>query len=356
MYTIYVDKSRETGVLNAIRTLPCVNDKAGTYNVREERLKDGDIQVFLWNKLILIIERKRVIDLSASWCDGRLLNCFNLSLLAKETTIRNEDDKFEFSPMIVLLIEGRFRRGSKRCLSKKDLENVLDEFRYRIPNLQVIYTADTSASGERVLSLVQNMPSSQKEGIRTFVAKQVGFPEEKLEFKTKILPPISTALPAPNATPTPNEKKKRYLLYGNQMKLHQKLLRSLDGISIRMSHLILDSKWTAFDIVLNRIHANDLSTLRYPTGRTLPPQKAEAICSYNTEEKQRQTLQSLFQKIPYIKNKHALSVMASLLFRLQKEGKKLKIKDIIKDPNCVKYAVSSVAIERIVSVFAFHPQ
>lgn len=115
-------------------------------------------------------------------------------------------------------------------------------------------------------------------------------------------------------------------------------------------------KWTAFDIVLNRIHANDLSTLRYPTGRTLPPQKAEAICSYNTEEKQRQTLQSLFQKIPYIKNKHALSVMASLLFRLQKEGKKLKIKDIIKDPNCVKYAVSSVAIERIVSVFAFHPQ
>ena len=290
--------------------------------------------------MILIIERKRVKDLSGSCCDGRLQNCFNLELLAKKKQVSFKDSKdskdSSFQPMIVLIVEGRFQRATKRCFSKETLESYLDTYRYKIPSLKILYTKDTQSTADRIVDLAKAIPLSIKNQIKE--RKQ----EEKKNNDDDSIP--------------------RDHLYGNQMKVQFKLLRKLPKISIFLAHVLLDSNITAFDLLVRPISTLkrvQLSEICYPRS-----QLKIGIFKWQTilkeiEQNKVNLLKKVLLSIPYMKryqtkNDFILLVISSILENPFEQTFQLWMENLEKR-NIKHHNVSTTVLQRIWNVFSFHP-
>jgi hypothetical protein len=263
-----------------------------------------------------------------------------------------------FRPMTVLAVEGRFQKASKRCLSKAELESNVDQLRYELPALQVIYTQDIQGTAKRIGELIHNMPGNLLESLRTLTEQQVGFVNEtKISRKRKVdVVDVAVDNDANVKKQKKPQKAKRYALYGNQMKLHQKLLRMIPGVSVRISLLMLKAGITAFDVLLKKIGPGDLTQLRYiPSNVSVPLEKANKICASSVVPEQ--TLVKLFKSVPHVKNKAAPQCFARIVLRGERgdPSDPPTAKQLFQDPECKKHKISLVTVERIWTTFLFRP-
>jgi ERCC4-type nuclease len=355
MFTVFVDYSREDKLASSLKTSPWAKDRTGTLQVESRSLKEGDVQVFLWNQLVFVIERKRVRDLSNSTKDGRLQNCFNLQIVAEESQVAGI-----FTPKIFLIIEGRFRR-SRHCLPKAVLLQKVSELQRKIPRLEVLYTKDIQHTAKRILDLCHELDPSVKEQIQQ-LHQPLGQNTLLTWLHSDSKSPVTDAGIAGTAATEPCSKKRklsvpaaargeRYQLYGNLMKYHQRMLQKLPGISPTIAQMLLDHRITAFDLVLGSVGREELELLRYPSKRGIPRERISSILTSTLTPKA--TLTMLFQQIPYVKrNPEAASTLSEILGK-EPATKEWTVAGLVEHPLCA--TISKSILSRVVTIFTFRP-
>lgn len=357
MWTIYVDKSREKKLSEQLRLHPFVKQQQKCH-FEEIRLTHGDVQVFYRHQLIFIMERKRILDLTSSKWDGRMYNLENLQDLAETNKLSLSDGKNNFQPLVFLMIEGRFRRASRRCESKSQLERHLNEWRFQIPRIQIVRTDDAKSTSNKIIELIQSTPMSLQNEINvlkkkttantttTVTSPSIPFivtdtnkkrpltdNKENQENKTK-------KTKKTNSLSVKESEEPSYALQGNQKKLHFRFLRHLQ-ISINVCRILLESKWTALDVILGNISESDLLHLRYQSGAHLKKSVMDTILSFSQDEKtkpeeQVNILVQIINLIPYVKrNPSTAKIMAEIYLSLPDTNRKYEyLNSLVLDPRC----------------------
>lgn len=177
MYFVCVDGHRESRLSFFFKKTNAI--RFGLMKLLDKKLLGcGDVQVFYKNRLMLVIERKRIKDLSQSHCDGRLQNCYNMPIYANQHSVPHPSGVFV--PLSILIVEGNYQRRTRFCLPKNVLEGVLDKLRYQIPCLHIVHVKNTQACAERILELIRNIPSGVLQILET---ASVSISAETLELE-----------------------------------------------------------------------------------------------------------------------------------------------------------------------------
>lgn len=205
--------------------------KSENISIKIERLTIGDYAIFYMGKLLAIIERKTLKDLSASLRDGRIEN-FNSLIKCRD----------ECGCVPILLIEGRLPLKSSTKYGRipyKALRGKIDSLAIN-NNIYVVHTSCIEDTKDRLLSL------------------------------------CLTLLKRENKTPTCNEKKMIKRKVQKPIHIYQiKMLQKIPLMSWNICIILLE-KYTLRELLTQKATSGEISKLTYPSGISLQ-NKAEKI-------------------------------------------------------------------------------
>lgn len=205
--------------------------KSENISIKIERLTIGDYAIFYMGKLLAIIERKTLKDLSASLRDGRIEN-FNSLIKCRD----------ECGCVPILLIEGRLPLKSSTKYGRipyKALRGKIDSLAIN-NNIYVVHTSCIEDTKDRLLSL------------------------------------CLTLLKRENKTPHCNEKKIIKRKVQKPIHIYQiKMLQKIPLMSWNICTILLE-KYTLRELLTQRATPGEISKLTYPSGISLQ-NKAEKI-------------------------------------------------------------------------------
>ena len=198
--------------------------KSENISIKIERLTIGDYAIFYMGKLLAIIERKTLKDLSASLRDGRIEN-FNSLIKCRD----------ECGCVPILLIEGRLPLKSSTKYGRipyKALRGKIDSLAIN-NNIYVVHTSCIEDTKDRLLSL------------------------------------CLTLLKRENKTPTCNDKKIIKRKVQKPIHIYQiKMLQKIPLMSWNICTILLE-RYTLREILTCKVCLEEISKLTYPSGISL---------------------------------------------------------------------------------------
>lgn len=248
--------------------------KSENISIKIERLTIGDYAIFYMGKLLAIIERKTLKDLSASLRDGRIEN-FNSLLKCRE----------ECGCFPILLIEGRLPIKSSTKYGRipyKALRGKIDSLAIN-NNIYVVHTSCIEDTKDRLLSLCFTLLKKENN-----ITPRGG--DEKKLIKRKIQKPIH---------------------------IYQiKMLQKIPLMSWNICKILLE-KYTLRELLTCRITIEKISKLTYPSGISLQ-NKAERIVKNLSNYSLYQS--KMLSVIPGITPSTASIILKSISFNKILEG------------------------------------
>ena len=246
--------------------------KSENISIKIERLTIGDYAIFYMGKLLAIIERKTLKDLSASLRDGRIEN-INYLLKCRE----------ECGCLPILLIEGRLPIKSSTKYGRipyKALRGKIDSLAIN-HNVYVVHTSCIEDTKDRLLSLCLTL-------FKTADKKNGG--DEKKIIKRKVKKPIHV-----------------YQI---------KMLQKIPLMSWNICKILLE-KYSLRELLTRGAVLEDISKLTYPSGISLK-NKAEKIVKNLSNYSSYQS--KMLSVIPGITLSTASIILKSISFEKILEG------------------------------------
>lgn len=211
-------------------------------NYKIQRCSIGDYSISYKGYILLVIERKTWVDLSASMRDGRKHNVEKLFKLRTDTGCQ-----------IAYLIEGNATPKFDAVYGNLPIRNLrahLDHLAFR-DNIQILYSASAEYTAGRLFELAQNLLSCKK-----------------------IIQDIDEKEAVNGAYDASSKLKEKQV---SNIGLNEQLLRCLPGIGSIISATLSEQGITLYQLYKSEYTTEQIAELKYSTGAMIGMDKGRKI-------------------------------------------------------------------------------
>ena len=271
--------------------VPYLEDASHKYNInyKIQRNDTGDYAIIYKGYILLIIERKTWIDLSASMRDGRKHNIKKLIALREKTGCQ-----------IAYLIEGDAYPSPTKKYGRLPIKNLrahLDHLAFR-DGIHMIYSKNQEYTSIRLFELAQNY-MSLKETIKEI--------DDIKENESKKL----------NVKHNTEEIKELNVKHKiDDISINEQIIRCIPGVGSVIS-VILSENGISIYSIFQDIHTQEfIASLKYNTGAIIGIEKAKKIMNIkklleSSSERSNKLKIKILSNIPLITTKTAAKILES---------------------------------------------
>lgn len=262
------------------KVIPFFKDEYQYIEIEVKRIQIGDYAIMQGDKIIAILERKTLTDLSASIKDGRTKNVNKLISLREETGCKIfyliESHKARYSPT------KKFAR-----IPFKSLQTHLDHL-CMLNNIFIINSISEEDTAARLIEFCTN-----------YLSLNI---------------PVSTPINNDTITTGGDESVLTTVIKKTDLQIIYNLWSQIPNITSKTASLFIE-KYHISDLFLGNISKEEISTLKYPNGTIIGKRASKIIAVKDNDNIQNYKYYcNILAELPMITKKTAVKILLEVTF------------------------------------------